>query len=1235
MLTRIFLRLNHFPLRLLLALLLGTGVVAWQAFGHFWDSERSELRLDSSVEPFIARNSQAYQDMLRAQAAFGRDEVLVVAVEYTDRRPLDTSFFESLEALEQELAEGIPGGIRITSLLNAPRLQGACSGKTHFHQETLGSVCVSALERFHQELGCLEQPSTVTLNGAGIESELELSLEEELRKLPPSLEAEELELGLEEDIAVDDSGTPVLPDADLSETAERQGEDAEWLCDEDLENQTPESLRGAADRQVNEIVQGITTDPLLLRDLLSTDGRTAALVLNFPPEIRAESTLVQETLADILRSPKLVETGQGNRSVRIAYAGPSRMVSEASGVMREDLRLILPLSLSLMFVVLFLSFRNLRGVFIPTATVVLGLIWTAGAMALMGDVLNIVTLACAPILICVGNGYVIKLLHQFRIARGSLAANSYASLQKRQAIDRAAWVKVLTLHEGDKGKARRAYVQMQVEQLERDPQILHEQTQGTVRHSVVPVSVTALTTVAGFAALAISPIPAIQQLGVYSSVGIFAINFLTLTFAPALLHYLPLPALELGAEAKDWTSAAMQKLAGMLQRRSKQVIVAWIAVAGLAALGFLNLQVDSSSNSLSKDHPASQDLDLVQTTLAGTDTLRIVFERLERPDAPGLQTAQSIWGLRSLQHWLENTDGNAGLADLTGVQVDKVYSPVPYLEQSRQGLSKLTDEEVVRFFTLLKERSGLAFLSDDGTMLQITVRMRVSGSSAFLSLTERLEQKIPEFVPHLRFQFTGSGVLASESADNIAKGQVQSVLLALAIVFTMLSLMFLSWKMGLIALFPNLVAVLLFFGGLGWAGISIGVTISVIAAIALGIGVDDDIHFLSHYSTAANDLRDKRAASLHTIRQVGQPMVMSTITLFFGFILLGFSGMEAQALFGVLTALTLLACLFIDLSFLPAVVMETGLITIWDYLGLKIDHSLLNRIGIFRGMNVHEAKLATLMAFTQDLQDGETLFRQRDSGSELFVILNGAVRVYLEGDRGETTLATLDTGKSLGEMALFRNAPRSASAAAVGPTKLLVINWESLVKLQQRYPEIAALLFLNLARTLAQSMNDTYARLIDQVRTKGKSIAQAPATVEKTEGEFDPKHLKVLKHYGHLATLSAGTPLFDLRNPNKGLGLVLSGRMQVQSVPPETPVLLAERGAQEFVGAGALLPSGVSPVMVSVSAEESQVLQFRASEFFRLNKEHPHTATHLARHLVQQFSDALDAANSQLHAGGG
>ena len=127
----------------------------------------------------------------------------------------------------------------------------------------------------------------------------------------------------------------------------------------------------------------------------------------------------------------------------------------------------------------------------------------------------------------------------------------------------------------------------------------------------------------------------------------------------------------------------------------------------------------------------------------------------------------------------------------------------------------------------------------------------------------------------------------------------------------------------------------------------------------------------------------------------------------------------------------------------------------------------------------------------------------------------------------------------------------------------------------------------------------------------------------------------MLEHYAHHMRLAVGEPLFDPKDPNKGLGLMLSGRMQVQSANLETPAVLGERGSMEFAGAGALLPSGMAPVMISVASEETEVLRCRASEFYKLVKEHPHTAAHLAQHMVQQFSDVLDAANSRLQAGGG
>ena len=140
------------------------------------------------------------------------------------------------------------------------------------------------------------------------------------------------------------------------------------------------------------------------------------------------------------------------------------------------------------------------------SVVIFGILWTAGIIGLIGDELNLVTMACAPIIVCVGSAYVIKFLNQFQIE----------SLQ---------------IHEAKKSGESQPTIQ--------------EVVFATVSSVSIPVTVTAITTVAGFIALVVSPIPAVQQLGLYSSVGIIFINLFTLTLAPALLHFFRLPDLSL------------------------------------------------------------------------------------------------------------------------------------------------------------------------------------------------------------------------------------------------------------------------------------------------------------------------------------------------------------------------------------------------------------------------------------------------------------------------------------------------------------------------------------------------------------------------------------------------------------------------------------------------------------------------------------------------------------------
>ena len=242
--------------------------------------------------------------------------------------------------------------------------------------------------------------------------------------------------------------------------------------------------------------------------------------------------------------------------------------------------------------------------------------------------------------------------------------------------------------------------------------------------------------------------------------------------------------------------------------------------------------------------------------------------------------------------------------------------------------------------------------------------------------------------------------------------------------------MFLSAKVGFLAILPNVLPILLFFGVMGWLGILLNIGTSLIAAIALGIAVDSTIHYMARLNLELQGETDQSAAIVRTLRTVGVPIVYTTVALFFGFLTFAFSSFVPIQNFGILAGVTMLTSLGANLVFLPALLATTKIITIWDLLGVKLGDDPARTIPLFAGLRPAQARIVVLMGELKRFAPGDTIVRQRRAGRRDVRDHQGHDRGLGGPGRGAAALAEHRRGDVFGEMGLVRHNERSADVVA-------------------------------------------------------------------------------------------------------------------------------------------------------------------------------------------------------------
>jgi uncharacterized protein len=772
---------------------------------------------------------------------------------------------------------------------------------------------------------------------------------------------------------------------------------------------------------LDEIKDRIMGNSLYAGNLVSEAGDATALVVYFNDI--SDREYIRGGIHNQITT--IVEEEQG--ATEVFMTGSPYFKYAMVDLLVDDLVWTPPLITIILVIVLAFSFRTVLGVITPLLTVGIGVILTLGTIAALGYSLSMISVLVPPLLMILGFSYSVHVTSE--------------------------------------------YHQQRVKPDSKDTVILT-----TLKHMTLPVLLTGLTTIAGFIALMANPITAVKEFGVFAAIGVVYITVLSITFTPALLK-------ALDRNPGTWTTARttrygigfdrfVDRIALFDLNHRRKIFVAFGILFLLALVGMTQIHVSTESiTNFKSDSDVRKGFDVVNEKLGGANHFYIVIEG-DHPDT--FKDPENLEALRDLQDWLEQQP-----------EVGSTVSIADYLMLINQAFN----DNDPAFHAIPDNKrliTQLLFLSSSDELdrivdsrfktTNIVVRSKVINSDKMSVLLERINPQLDKLPEHLTPTVTGNPVLISETLTDIIVGQARSVGLALIFVYAILTVMFMSQRIGFIALLPNIVPVAVYFGSLGFFGISLNPSTSLIAPMVLGIAIDDTIHYFSRFNREVRRHADDRKATLLAMKAVGRPVTFTSIGLCLGFLVLMTSDLRMQTQVGMMASYALAIAWLCDFFLTPALCASVRFTTLWDALTLDLGDNPQESIPLLKGLKTSQARIVALMAKVIKVPKGKRIISDGDEAAEMYVVIEGKLKTSIKGDDGRIELATHERGDVVGEAGLFFE-KRTADVDVAEDSRLLCLTQDNLDRLSRRYPYIATKVFRNLNKILATRLFNTTHRL--------------------------------------------------------------------------------------------------------------------------------------------------------------
>ena len=604
-------------------------------------------------------------------------------------------------------------------------------------------------------------------------------------------------------------------------------------------------------------------NPLLRDNLISADGQATAVIIELDP--KGNSFDGKIAFVSALREIAQTHLPPG---VEWHLAG-SPQLDEAFFLYSErDFMVLGPAALLVVILATLLLFRRLMATVLCLAVVGLATVWVFGLIGMLGMKINLVTSSLVALILAVGVADSVHLLSDYYRELAAGRAPRDAVVDSTAAL-------------------------------------------------LVPCLVTSTTTAAGFLSLLTSNLKPIREFGWLAAVGVTVAFVLSVLVIPSVLSLSRAPgAASLSGERDARMSRFLRWLGRPSLGISRVVMALSMGVTAVSIWGITRINTDANPmNYFLPGDPVRHAIERIDEGMGGSTSVELLIQTREN----GLKDPKILARLDALRQRIE------GLPAIV-----RVFSVLDTLRETRRVFTAGASDALpgpddhphlaAQLYLFLEGDEDFdENVQDNYSVTRMSARVRLSAGHELTGVMPSVIGWLASDYgdDDLRVEVTGFIKLMSDMETYLFKSQIQSFLMAFAVITALMFLLLGSVRLGLFSMIPNLVPIGMGLAFMAAVGFALDPGTVMIGSMALGLVVDDTVHFLVRLrrNLAHDELDD---AIAHTVTQVGRPIIMTSLILAGGFSTLGLGSFSPNVAFGLVSAVVIVLALVADLVLLPA-----------------------------------------------------------------------------------------------------------------------------------------------------------------------------------------------------------------------------------------------------------------------------------------------------------------------------